>query len=352
MSAPYRVAFIGAGGIANTHANYYKANERTEMVAASDINAETLAAFCEKHAIPKQYVNNAELLERERPDIVSIATWHGTHSELTIAAAGAGVKAILCEKPMAENLGDAAAMVEACERAGVKLAIHHQTRFSPLYTAARELIAAGAIGQPLVFRWVTGGGLLNNGTHGVDICRYLLGDPEWEWAFGQVERRTNRYERGMLVEDRCAGMVSFAGGARMQFEGDIPEEGKGGPPPHFYGTEGVIRFSGEGGMLAPGRDGWQSIATKPQPTPVEELISWIEGGPGHRNEGRIALQAQLILMAFYESARTRAMVKPPYEKAASPLFEMIADGTLAAPGQEPYDIRSEAALRYALERER
>ena len=63
------------------------------------------------------------MLDIENPDIVSVCTWHPLHAEMTIAAAARQPKAILCEKPMATNLGEAEAMMIACQRNQVKLAI-------------------------------------------------------------------------------------------------------------------------------------------------------------------------------------------------------------------------------------
>ena len=75
----------------------------------------------------------------------------------------------------------------------------------------------------------------------------------------------------------------------------------------------------------------------------------MEGGPEHRNSGRTALVTEEILMAIYESARRREYILPPFDKMDSPLAQMVADGTLAV--DEPaYDIRSEAALKFEMER--
>src|SRR5262249_52211397 len=140
-----------------------------------------------------------------------------------VAAAEAGARGILCEKPMARSLAEADTMLAACDAYGAKLAIGHHHRFVSHNTAARRLIAEGAIRQPTPPPPASGGGLLNNGTHMIDRMRYLLGDPEAIWVIGQVERRTDRWERAQPIEDCCVGLVAFAGGARGLIESDLPE---------------------------------------------------------------------------------------------------------------------------------
>lgn len=345
----YRVAIIGAGGIANHHAGYYAKHPRTTIIAAADVRPDPLAAFCEKHGVPASYADYRELLEKERPDLVSVCTWTATHPEVTVAAAEAGARGILSEKPMSAHLGDARRMVAVCKSLGIPLAVHHQRRFERGIVEARRRIEAGQIGTPVAGHFHTTGGFLNNGTHGVDFHRYLIGDAAPEWVMAQLERRTNRYERGVLAEDRILSSVRFDNGYALTIEVDMEQK----PAPHWwvFGTEGTIRF-GEGGTLLFGRGEPEPLAAEPGPNPLDELIAWMEGGPESRNAGHIALVAQEIMMASYESARTRSRVNVPLDAGVerSPLYTMSEEGALPVTGP-PYDIRSLDALRYAFERE-
>ncbi|MEN6642557.1 MAG: Gfo/Idh/MocA family oxidoreductase [Armatimonadia bacterium] len=346
----YRVAFVGTGGISRTHAKYYVDNPATDIVAACDIDPEKLRGFREQFDVPAGYEDYRELLEREKPDIVSICTWHGTHSEIAVAAAEAGVKGILSEKPMGRDLREARAMVEAAEANGAKLAIHHQLRFAGSYCAARQAVAEGKIGSPLCLFWRTGGGLLNNGCHGIDLFRWLTGEPEWTAVMGQVERLSNRYERGLPAEDKAAGIIRFEGGHELVLEVDMLGEDRAETTYRLFGPEGIVEINVRTAtLLSTDQKGRQELPPIPQPTPLEELITWIEGGPEHRDSGRRSLKTEEIMMAIYESSRLRAYIHPPFDKLESPLFEMVADGTLAV--DEPaYDIRSEAALKYEMDR--
>ena len=145
--ASYRAAIIGCGSIANSHASGYNRVETTTLVACADTVEAKAQSFAERNGIPNHYADYRQMLEVEQPDIVSVCTWHPLHAEMTIAAAARQPKAILCEKPMATNLGEAEAMMIACQRNQVKLAIGFQRRFLGAWTKAKELIAAGAIGE-------------------------------------------------------------------------------------------------------------------------------------------------------------------------------------------------------------
>lgn len=355
MSTTYRVGIIGTGGIAGWHAEYYQAHPQTEIVSGADLNPERLQAFCDAHHIPARFADHRELLADDCPDIVSICTWSGTHSEIGIAAAEAGCQGIICEKPMAETLSDACDMLVAAEENGAKLAIHHQTRCSPVHTAVREALAAGLIGQPLLIHRRVSDGLLNSGSHALDAVLYILGDPQATWVLGQAGRTTDRHERGTPIEDLCAAIVAFPDGTRLVLESDLPA-------PHLgswsfvHGAEGLIRFNAEEAFVlssartpdtrvGPAGD-WAPLTLTPQPGYLEEFIAWLEGGPDHRCSGRRSRGAQELMMALYASARDREPALLPLGRPGNALLEAIAEGELPATG-DPYDIRSAEAMAYA-----
>jgi predicted dehydrogenase len=303
------------------------------------VRPEHAAKLAAEFEIPRTYTDYRELLEQERPDMVAICTWPGTHAEIAVAAADAGAKGILCEKPACLSLEEADTMIAACRRTNTRLAIAHHHRFDRENTTARRLIAAGAVGAPTLLRGGTDGGLLNNGTHSIDTCLYLLGDPAALWVMGLVERRTDRYERGHPIEDRCVGLVGMEGGARLIVESDMPPDWPGGT--FVYGTEGAVRLgSGELAVQNGEGTGWRSVPLDPDTSQHQELIAWVEGGPESRQSARVARTTTEIMMALYESARTRGLVTLPLPSGRSPLHQMIEDGSLPVqvPGQ--YDIRA------------
>ncbi|MFC1717276.1 Gfo/Idh/MocA family protein [Candidatus Poribacteria bacterium] len=358
----YRVGMVGCGGISRVHAKAYQATENTEIVCCADINPQAVNKFGEEFSIPEnaRYLSHEAMLDAEELDLVSVCTWHEPHAPITIDACKAGVKGILCEKPMATSLGDADAMLEAAAASGAKIAVGHQGRFRPANMTARQLVLSGAIGQPTAAFRQSDGGLLNNGTHAIDGVRYLLGDPKAEWVMGQLSRHTDKWERRIRIEDCCVGVVCFEGGTRFVMESDMPKPGTSGPI--IYGTEGSIRISDGVVYLMNGdKAGWQEIKAgqpieKPEeatmqagwsapaessPTQVAELIAWIEGRiEEHRGAGRHGRNTVEIMMAIYESLRIQNVVNLPLETKESPLELMIDDGTLPVTKPGKYDIRA------------
>lgn len=339
MAERYRAAVIGCGGISRRHARGLRELPGCELVAAADIRPENAAKLAGDFEIPRTYTDYRDLLERERPDLVAICTWPGTHAEITAAAAESGARGIICEKPMCLSLEEADAMIAVCERTGTRLAIAHHHRVAARNITARRLIAEGAVGTPMLLRAGPDGGLLNNGTHAIDLARYWLEDPPAVWVMGQVERRTDRYERGHPIEDRCTGLIAFEGGTRMVLESDMPKDWPCGT--FIFGDAGTLRSS-EAGLELLNADGasWQRVELDPEADQHQELLAWIEGGPESRQAAHNARGTMEIMMAIYESARTRGLVTLPLTSGRSPLHLMIEDGSLPVQVPGKYDIRA------------
>ena len=341
MSESYRVGIIGSGGMGGSHARHWTQKARTEVVAVADVNERSARKLADEFDA-KSYTDYERMLAEEACDIVSVTTWQNVRAEITVKAAEAGAKGILGEKPMAASLGEADRMLEACAQNGVKLAIGHQRRFTPQNVEARRLLMEGAIGTPAAMLRRDAHGLLNRGTHELDEMMYVLGDPRPVWVIGQVTRKTDRWERRVRCEDRCAAVIAFEGGIRGTYESDLPEPGLQGDV--IYGTEGILKRGPEGALLLLNRHagGWQSIT----PPPVEvdqydEFISWLDGGvDGHRNDGETARLTMELMMAIYESARIRDVVELPLQTGDNPLDLMVEEGALPVEIHGRYDIRA------------
>ena len=215
----YRVGIVGCGRMAGLHAEAYTLVPDTQPVAAADIDPDKLDLFCEQWSIPQRYSTYEEMLTEADLDIVSVVTLDSLHGPATIAAAEAGARGILCEKPMAFDLEEADRMIAACDRAGAKLVIDHSMRFEKNFIEVKAMIERGDIGKLRTIRgnllstdqrdpsswhsqFVTAGGgeLMHNGTHLFDLIRFYAGDPEW--VFATVERGN----QAITIEDLSAGL--------------------------------------------------------------------------------------------------------------------------------------------------
>src|SRR5262245_34707984 len=181
-----------------------------------------------------------EVVQRPDIDLVDVSTPGDSHAEIAIAAAKAG-KAVLCEKPLANTVKDAEAMLKAVEKAGVAQLICQNYRRAPAVMLARQLIQEGKLGRifhyrgtylqdwivdpafPLVWRLtkqVAGSGALGDlAAHSIDLARFLVGEiSEVTGALATFikERRLpdNPKKKGRVtVDDASAAVVRFANGA-------------------------------------------------------------------------------------------------------------------------------------------
>ena len=158
-----------------THFDALAGNGRIDLVAGSSRDPGRRERFAARSGA-RTYADWQELLAREELDIVSVATYAPTHSEITLACAERGVRAILCEKPLATRLVDADRMVAACRDAGTLLAINHQRRFNRNYRRLRDLVADGGLGEltSASLQWPAGR-LGNVGTHMIDALCLVTG---------------------------------------------------------------------------------------------------------------------------------------------------------------------------------
>ena len=235
-------------------------------------------------------------------------------------------------------------MLDAAEENDVKLTVSHQYRFNPVHETARELVASGAIGEPRVVTTQAEGGLLNMGTHMVDMARYILGDPGYDWVMGQVERRSDKHERGIAIEDRCIGHVCFDDGTRLTHECDMPGPVPGNPWLQLSGTAGVLDLDFNASVTLTNEDGTSEHTPSSEPSLrdayLDELVKWMDGTrTDHRCSADRAYTVTEILMAIYESARTRGVVEAPLRTSANPLDVMIDAGDLPVEHPGAYDIR-------------
>ena len=227
----YRAALIGLGRIADTiddevigdgwlvpfsHMGSYMDVPEVQVVGAADLYAEQREAFGERWTIEDAhlYENYEEMLEREKPDIVSICTSAAPRAKITldivhmVRERRTGVKCIWVEKPMAISLEEADAMVEGCREAGIILMMNAMRASDVYYRRARALIDEGALGKMLQITAHGAGNLSHMGVHWLGaMCVLAGGNERVSWVVGEVES-----------DEKAAGDTDLTGNAYLAFE--------------------------------------------------------------------------------------------------------------------------------------
>ena len=223
----YRTGIIACGIIARVHARGWQGvkGRPTAIGAIADTNPDALREFGDFFEVGEEYryADYRQMLDRENLDFVDVCSWHQQHAEMVIAAAARQPKAIICQKPMAIDLGEADDMLTACVRNGVKLMIAYQRPHHATWLKARELIRQGTVGQVSQIQLDAGGNLLNTNSHNIRLALFLMDEPRVEWVMGALERTTDLLERGLPAEDAMLGIAACDNGATILIQGNLIE---------------------------------------------------------------------------------------------------------------------------------
>jgi predicted dehydrogenase len=228
MKKTYRAVLAGTGSIGEAHTRAVEATGgRVELVAAVDLDAERVQAFCHRWSIPAAFTDFGVMLHEVRPDLVLIATPPAVHASMSVRAMEAGAW-VLCEKPLCGSLAEFDCIAEAEARTGCYTGCVFQFRFASSNLHLRKLSDAGLLGRPLVAvcntlwfrdaayyavpwrgRWETelGGPTMGLGIHCMDQFLHLMGD----WC--EVRAMAATLDRAIEVEDVSMALVRFASGA-------------------------------------------------------------------------------------------------------------------------------------------
>ncbi len=228
-------ARIGMISWAHLHAEF-RARAISEIpgariVAISDDNEERGKSSADRWRVAEFTSDWLSLAERDDIDIVMVHSENGRHAEQVIAAARAG-KHVFCEKPVATTPADAQRMADAVRTAGVDGTAAFVSRFSKEATRVKAVVDAGVLGEILLTRsliglagiaeigcppemaaWMSdpvlggGGAWIDEGSHGIDLLRWLVGDIAEITAF-----IANRAKPDLAAEDVAAATIRYATG--------------------------------------------------------------------------------------------------------------------------------------------
>ena len=231
-----KYALIGCGRISPNHIAAAKVNG-LEFAALCDIKPENMHDKIVKFNLDgvHTYTDHREMLEKEKPGLVAVATESGKHAAIALDCIDAGCNVII-EKPIALSLADADEIIRRAKEKGVKVCANHQNRFNKSVQKIREAVEKERFGKMLHgtahIRWhrdweyysrakwrgtweQDGGALMNQCIHNIDLLRWMMGDGI-DCVMGMTDNLCHDY---IEAEDIGIAMIRFKNGAYGIVEG-------------------------------------------------------------------------------------------------------------------------------------
>ena len=251
----FNVGLIGCGFMGRTHSNahrkvnnFFDIKYRPVLKAICDFNEEKAAAFAKQWGFESVETDWKKLIARKDIDLVDICLPNNLHKEVAIAAAKAG-KMIICEKPLARDGKEGAAMVKAIEKAGVPNFVSYNYRRVPAVTLAKQLIDEGRLGKIFHYRakflqdWTISKDLPQGGdalwrldvkvagsgvtgdllAHCIDTALWLNGSISTVNAMTETFIKKRKHQltgkvQKVGIDDACAFLARFQNGSLATFE--------------------------------------------------------------------------------------------------------------------------------------
>lgn len=347
-----KYALIGCGRISPNHIEAAK-NNRLEFVAICDILPEAMEDKAGKLGLEgvRRYTDYREMLEKEQPELVAIATESGKHAAIALDCIEAGCNVII-EKPIALSMADARAIVEAGRRKGVVVCANHQNRFNKSVRYIRKALEESRFGRlshgaahvrwnrgpgyytqaPWRGTWAQDGGcLMNQCIHNIDLLRWMMGD-EVEEVMAYTDQLEHPY---LEAEDLGMALVKFSNGSYGLIEGTTNVYPKNLEETlYLFGQTGTCKAGGtsdniiEEWAFADGLDDPEYVKKTYGENPPSvygfghtplyaDVIEAIQQGRDPYVTGEAGMRALEMVLAIYKSAAEHRPVKLPLDDCST-----------------------------------
>ena len=350
-----KYALIGCGRISPNHIVAAK-NNNLEFAGLCDIDEKMLKEKVLKFdlGMVHQYKDYHEMLRKEKPELVAIATESGKHASIALDCIDYGCNLII-EKPIALSIADADKIITCAKNKGVKVCASHQNRFNKSIQKIRQALEQNRFGQMLYgtahIRWCRdweyysrakwrgtweqdGGALMNQCIHNIDLLRWMMGD-EVDEVVGMTDRLNHDY---IEAEDLGMALVRFKNGSYGIIEGTTDIYPKNLEETlYLFGEKGTIKA---GGQSVNRIEEWNFSDALDEPETV--ISEFSENPPNVYGFGHNPLYADMIeainnnrepyvnaeagkralelVLAIYKSAAEGHSVKLPLDRCATTDF--------------------------------
>lgn len=320
-TAELTVGLLGAGMIAGVHAHAYRDSPGVRLVAVADPVPGKAERIAEQHGA--RVVADLDALLGLGVDVVDICTPPTAHADATIAALEAG-RHVLCEKPVTRTMDEARRVLAAAEAAEGILSIGQVARYGPDHRLARDLVAAGEIGDLRMIThstttslpgwseagWLadpasSGGPLLDQAVHSFDYAGWVIGSPAVRVHCMAADSgagphtytlATVRYANGAIAHVECSWAHPASRGFKLRAE--------------LVGTEGRLAWDLDhlmSGVLHR-RDGdtewWDALGDREFTRELSAFFDACRAGGPPPVPATEAVESLRVALAALESART------------------------------------------------
>lgn len=318
----YRAALIGCGRMGAfidnevagrstsilpySHAAGYEACARTELVAGSDMRGDVLDQFGERYGVAPdhRYTDFEELILKEQPDILSIATQPHHRAAVAHFAIEHGVRALYVEKPLCASMAEADALRKAVEDNNVVVNMGTNRRWHPGFAAMRAAIASGEHGDLVTLATFHRATLFNTDSHWLDTLRFLNGDAPAEWVQAYMPDGDEAIQGDQVVADpSCQGTIAFANGVMAHLVAT-----PGAPTHHAWCEQAELVATTGDSRFDVRRDGEATSTLDYTPASstlrlIEDLVHALDSGEPPRGGIDAAYANTELLFALLESHR-------------------------------------------------
>lgn len=347
-----KYALIGCGRISPNHIEAAK-NNNLDFVAMCDTLPGVMQEKSDKFKLEsvRKYIDYKELLDKEQPELIAIATESGKHAAIAHDCIEAGCNVII-EKPIALSIADADEIIAAGKRKGVLVCANHQNRFNKSVQYIRKALEAGRFGKILHgaahIRWNRGAGyytqaawrgtwkqdggcLMNQCIHNIDLLRWMMGDDVEE-----VMAYTDQLEHPYLeAEDLGLAIVKFKNGSYGLIEGTTNVYPKNLEETlYLFGRTGTVKAGGtsdniiEEWCFADKLDDPEFVKKTYHENPPNvygfghtplyaDVVDSIRTGRQPYVDGEAGKRALELVLAIYKSAAEHRPVKLPLESCST-----------------------------------
>ena len=298
------------------------------------------------------YTDYLEMLDREKPELVAIATESGKHAEIAINCLKKGHANVIIEKPIALSLSDADKIIAAADGEGLKVCACHQNRFNKSIQKIREAVEMERFGRLLHgtahIRWARdyeyysrakwrgtweqdGGALMNQCIHNIDLLRWMMGD-EIDCVVGMTDRLKHDY---IEAEDLGIALIKFKNGSYGIVEGTTNIYPKNLEETlYIFGEKGTVKAGGasvnviEEWRFSDMLDDPEDVKARFHENPPNvygfghtplyaDVIDAIKNDRKPYVDGEAGRRALELVLAIYKSAATGEMVRFPLQECST-----------------------------------